>query len=380
MRFCVITPSLGRHDGQGRVNLEVVLEAVRQGHDVTVLAERVGLPSASRVSSVLLPPPPWLPGRLLRDQLFALRTSLYLRRQRTSFDAILANGFVTWARSDVNAVHFVHRSWWSSPDHPWRAGRSVRSGYAGLYSLINIFLERCAFRRSGRLVAVSRSVARDLRTSMGPAWSADVIANGVDLDEFHPGREDRSGFGLPAAATLALFAGDLKSPRKNLDTVLRALEHVPGLHLAVAGRHEATRYPEMAQALGVADRVHFLGFRRDMPELMRAADIFVFPSRYEACTLVLLEAVASGVPVVTARSAGGSELIEPQAGIVLDDCNDVQALAAALLALAGDDARRRTLAQGARDLARRHSWRAMAARYIGLLEDVAGRRECVIDP
>ena len=147
---------------------------------------------------------------------------------------------------------------------------------------------------------------------------------------------------------------------------------VPDLHLAVAGREAGTPYPKLVQTLGIADRVHFLGFRRDMPALMRTADLFVFPSRYEACSLVLLEALASGVPVVTGRSAGGSELIGPEVGIVLQDCNDVQALAATLRSLVEDDHRRQAMGHHARALAERHSWATMARRYVDFLVE-AGR-------
>jgi glycosyltransferase involved in cell wall biosynthesis len=173
---------------------------------------------------------------------------------------------------------------------------------------------------------------------------------------------------------IALFAGDLRTPRKNLDTVLRALPMVPGLHLAVAGHHRGTPYPNLAQSLSVADRVHFIGFQRDMPGLLRCADLFVFPSRYEACSLVLLEALASGVPVVTARSAGGSELIDPDVGLVLDDSEDHIALATTLRRLTQDNQGRRTMARRARALAKHHTWQVMAGQYIDLLQDSAQTR------
>ena len=174
---------------------------------------------------------------------------------------------------------------------------------------------------------------------------------------------------------LALFAGDLKSPRKNLDTILRALPAVPDLHLAVAGREQGTSYPQMAHRLGIGARVHFLGFRQDMSALMRAVDLFVFPSRYEACSLVLLEALASGVPVITGRSTGGSELIDPEVGVVLEDCNDAEALAATWRALIEDDHRRLTMGLRARALAERHSWSNMARCYVDVLSEAgAGAR------
>ena len=371
MRFCIITPLIGRNDGQGRVNLEIAAEAFRQGHEVVVMAEQVsGLPDELCERAVVLPPPSWLPGRLLRDQLFAWRTRSALRRDRVGYDVVLANGFSTWAKCDINAVHFVHASWLGSIHHPWKLRRSARSFYARVYNGLNVVLERHAFRRSRRLVAVSQSVASDVKRQL-PASTISVILNGVDLAEFSPGPADRRSLGLPDGVRLALFAGDLKSPRKNLETVLRALPMVPGLHLAVAGPHVGTPYPGLAEKLAVEERVHFLGFRRDMPALMRAADLFVFPSRYEACSLVLLEALASGVPVVTTRSAGGSELISEEVGVVLDHADDGQALADTLLTLIADDDRRKTMARSARGLAERHSWRLTASKYIDLLLQTA---------
>src|SRR5690606_25250574 len=111
-------------------------------------------------------------------------------------------------------------------------------------------------------------------------------------------------FGLPDAVPLALFVGDIQSSIKNLDAGLAALVQVPGLHLAVAGRIGTSPYPAMAEGLGVQDRVHFLDFRSDIADLMRAADFFVLVSRRDSCPLVLIEAVSSGLPVVTARTVG----------------------------------------------------------------------------
>ncbi len=375
MRFCIVTPLIGRNDGQGRVNLEIAAEAVRQGHDVTLISERVsGLPAEVLQKAVVLSPPSWLPTRMLRDQLFAWRSRAALARDVGQYDAVLANGAVTWGRCDLNAVHFVHSSWLRSPYHPWRLHRSARSLYARVYSRLNATLEQASFRRSTRVIAVSQAVGHDLRQINVPANRICVISNGVDTVEFHPGGVTRGELGLPDAVIIALFAGDLRSPRKNLETVLRAMPMVPELHLAVAGREAGTPYPELARTLGISERVHFLGFRKDMPALMRASDLFVFPSRYEACSLVLLEALASGMPVITARSAGGSELIDPQVGVVLDDSDDVDGLAATLRSLVTDKERRQAMAKGARSLAETHTWSVMANRYVELLVEAGLER------
>jgi glycosyltransferase involved in cell wall biosynthesis len=375
MRIAIVTRQVGFNDGQGRVNLEIAGEALRQGHAVDLFCEQADTGMiAARAARELTPPPSFLPSRLLRDQVFACRTGWRLARRAGRYDAVLACGFATWASSDVNAVHFVHRSWLASPYHPWRLGRSPRSLYARLFSEANVHLERDAFRRTRAIVAVSGRVRRELiEAGVAPA-RITTIPNGVDAEEFRPGAGRRDAFGLPDGVTLALFAGDLKTSRKNLETVLRALPEVPGLHVAVAGRHEGTPWPAMARDLGVAARVHFLGFQTDMPGLMRACDLFVFPSRYEPFGLVLLEALASGLPVVTVASAGGAEVVTPETGIVLPDCDDAGALAAALRTLLAAPDRHRAMRAAARQAALAHSWPAMARQYLDLLQWAAARR------
>lgn len=377
MRIGIVTRRVAFNDGQGRVNYEIAAEALRRGHEVSLFSEHVdpALAQTDGVQAELMPAPPWLPTRLPKDQVYAWRTRQRLRARAARCDAVLANGFVTWARADVNAVHFVHASWLRSAHHPWRLRRDARSLYKHVYNRVNASLERGAFGRSPRIVAVSELVRSQLAACGVPGARVVTITNGVDTAEFRPGEARRLAFGLPERAVIGLFAGDLKDSRKNLDTVLRALAAVPSLHLAVAGQHEGTPWPSLVAQLGIADRVHFLGFQRDMPGLMRSVDLFVFPSRYEACSLVLLEALASGLPVVTARSAGGAEMIEPGEGIVLSDSEDLGALAAALRGLTLSPERRQELGAAGRQLALRHSWPTMAAQYLELLETAARERD-----
>src|SRR5260370_25449043 len=108
---------------------------------------------------------------------------------------------------------------------------------------------------------------------------------------------------------MAIFAGDLKTSRKNLDTVLNAIRMLPSVHLAVAGGVDGSPYLALAERLGVPDRVHFLGRVSAMPLLMKSADCFIFPSRYDPLGLVILEAMATGLPVITSASAGGARLL-----------------------------------------------------------------------
>lgn len=376
MKLGIVTRYVGLNDGQGRVNYELAREALRQGHQVVMFAEAVDerIGTADGAGSVLAEPPRWLPTRLMRDQLFALRSRSQIHDKANRCDVLLSNGFATWADCDVNAIHFLHTTWLRSPYHPWHQRHDMRSFYARLYNGLNADLEKTALRRTRRVVAVSERIRQDLIAIGVPDERIVTITNGVDTAEFCPGPRERARFGLPEEPVIALFAGDLNSGRKNLDIVLRALRLVPDLHLAVAGRATGTPYPALAKALNVAERVHFLGFQRDMPALMRSVDLFTFPSRYDPFGLAMLEALACGLPVITTRTVGGSNLIDASCGIVLDDSEDHEACAAALADLAANPERRRAAGQGARAVAERHTWQAMAARYVDLLVEAAALR------
>lgn len=370
MRIAVVTQKIVRHDGQGRVNAVVVEELLRRGHEVVAIATEVADELARHPSLRWLPVDGGgVPTQLMKDQLFAWRASRALARaRRAGIDRVVVNGFVSWARSDVNAVHFVHSAWMRSPTHPVRKGVSPLSLYRALYTLLNVGFERWSFRRAGRLVAVSRTVAEELRRDgIDPARLA-VIDNGVDVAEFRPGRPDPALFGLPLGRPVALFVGDARSDRKNLDGVLRALAEVPELSLAVAGDERGGPFPALARSLGVDERVRFLGHRRDVAALMRAADLFVFPTRYEPFGLVLLEAAASGLPVVTTRLAGASWLLEDGAAVVLDDPDAQDALVGAMRRLAADPEERRRMGKAGRRIAERHDWPVTARQYVDLLE------------
>jgi glycosyltransferase involved in cell wall biosynthesis len=207
-----------------------------------------------------------------------------------------------------------------------------------------------------------------------PDEKITVIINGVDLEEFKPGPADRDSLKLPDGPVLGLFVGDIKSPIKNLDTVLRALPRVPHLHLAVAGESSDSPYPALADELNVADRVHFLGFRRDIADLMRAADFFLIPSRRDSCPLVLLEALASGLPVIASSRVGNAPLLQSGAGFVLDDPEDVVTLSDHTGTLTTDPALRQRMGRAARTVAETHSWDQMAASYLQLIRTHAPSR------
>ncbi|MBH8565023.1 glycosyltransferase family 4 protein [Nostoc sp. CENA67] len=376
MKLCIITHKLQKGDGQGRVNYEVAKEAIQRGHQLTLLASEIApkLENNPQVNWIEIPVKNY-PTEFIRNFIFSKTATDWLHQYRSKFDLIKVNGAITTAAADINAVHFVHSSWLKSPAHISRIRRDFYGFYQWLYTALNAHWEKQAFQKAKIVVAVSEKVAQELVSIGVPRSRIRVIVNGVDLQEFAPGTAFRQQLGLPQDVTLALFAGDIRTTRKNLDTVLHALVKVPDLHLAVVGATEGSPFPQLAASLGLTERVHFLGYRRDIAEIMRAVDLFVFPSRYEACTLVLLEALASGLPVITATATGGAEIVTPECGIVLPDTDNIDALAAALLSLVSVEAEMQRMGKAARTVAEQHSWTTMAQTYVDLFEELIKHEE-----
>lgn len=380
MKLCIVTHSLIKGDGQGRVNYEVACEAIRRGHHVTVLASKIAPELEKHLSINWVTISAKVPTELMRNMVFAYKSTNWLRKHRQQLDLIKANGAITWADSDVNAVHFVHNSWLKFSQLEATATNNktifnpylfLYNSYQWLYTKLNARWEKQAFDNTKIVVAVSDKVAEDLREIGVPQDAIRVISNGVDIEEFSPGNGgSRQTWNLPDGVPLAMFVGDIRLPRKNLDTVLKALVEVPDLHLAVVGVTDGSPYLQLAKSLGLNDRVHFLGFRRDVPSLMKAVDFFVFPSRYEPFGLVITEAMATGLPVITASCTGAAPLITPEAGIVLPNPDDSKALAEAMQKLSVNPDLRSNMGRTAREIALQNTWKSMAQQYVDLFEEI----------
>ena len=376
MHIALVTHKVVAGDGQGRVNLEVAKAALRRGWLVTLVATEVDPDVIASGASWVRIPVGVMPTALVRNQVFAALSAAWLLRRRKHIDIVHANGFVTWARADVNSAHYVHSAWLRSP-YREPLGFGARAMYQRLYTVLNAAWEKKAFRQSRCVVAVSEAVRRHL-LEIGVAESqVVVIPNGVDTTEFRPAEPDDRTRCYGERGVTGLFVGDLQTPRKNLDTVLRALCACPGVRLDVVGRVGPSPYPAIAKSMGLGERVTFLGYRRDVANLMRSSEFVVFPSLYEPSGLVLLEGMATGVPVVTATSVGGTELVDDECAIVIDDPRDHAALADAMNRLAASPALRARMGEAGRKRALNLSFADAATRYCDLYQsakEAAGRR------
>ena len=212
------------------------------------------------------------------------------------------------------------------------------------------------------LLAASEEI-RDVALELHPHPRAEALTNGVDTDMFRPGRG-----ALGPAARRRIVVPRRLFEKNGVEYLVRALPGLALTHdveaLLVGDGPQRQRLEVLAGELGVADRVHFLGARpnREMPGLLRSAEVAVFPSLMEATSVAALEAMSCGVPVAASRVGGLPEIVDESVGALFAPA-DPDALAAAVggllarpdLAELGSTARGRVVARWSVErLARRH--------------------------
>jgi glycosyltransferase involved in cell wall biosynthesis len=222
-------------------------------------------------------------------------------------------------------------------------------------------------------VAVSAAV-RDTVLKSAPWLKRDVavIYNGIDIDEIDAA--PRADLGLPDDAITVGFVGHFEM-RKGVIDFAQAWQHVsrqvPSAHAVIVG--EGRREDDFRAAMGDAPRVHWLGFRRDVPSIMKALDIFVLPSRFEGFGLVVAEAMAARTACVAYNSSNMPEIVSDGLDGLLVPVGDVAALAAAIVRLCAEDTLRARLSAAARQtVVRRFSAERMVTDYLALMEEIAG--------
>jgi UDP-glucose:(heptosyl)LPS alpha-1,3-glucosyltransferase len=209
------------------------------------------------------------------------------------------------------------------------------------------------------IIAVSRFVARDLERFHGVRPERIcIVYNGVDVDRFSPRQCDvhrrrvRSELGVADRETLLLIVAHnfaLKGVPTALAAVGKLARQGHPVRLVVAGGKRTGSAQRMARRLGAGEATIFLGAVDDAAPYYAAADVYVQPTHYDPCSLVALEALASGLPVVTSRFNGVSELMtDGREGAVLLDPADAEELTARLLPLLNRDRRRECGDQGRR--------------------------------
>jgi len=358
----------GRYDPAGGAErfVQGAIAALRaQGAQVTIIARQ--WPDHDGTAILV---DPFHVGSLWRDRAFARAACAELARRR--FDLVQSHERI--ACCDVyRAGDGVHAQWLDE-----RA--RVQGPLARLATRLSphhryvLAAERALFA-APRLAAVicnSEMVRGEIARRFGTARDKLVlIRNAVDSARFHPGLRAEMGtgvreqLGVPREARVMLHIGS-GFERKGVRALLEALAAAPSKPWAiVVGRDKRVAgYTALAHRLGVAGRVRFVGNVSDVRPYHAAADAFVLATLYDPQPNALLEAMASGLPVVTTRQCGAAELLaEGESGFVRDAL-DVPGLAAALERL--DPATARRMGEAARAAVAPFTPAAMAAEYVAL--------------
>jgi UDP-glucose:(heptosyl)LPS alpha-1,3-glucosyltransferase len=241
------------------------------------------------------------------------------------------------------------------------------------------------------LIVVNSSMVREhfLRYYNIAPGQLHVVRSAIDPDRFpehdrlRRRQEWRERWHIMPQETVGLFAA-MNYRLKGLEPLLYAVQHLcthpdykgrlPALRLVVAGNPSFRHYERLARRLGIHQHVSFVGHCPDMRNAYFSADFLVHPTFYDPCSLVVLEALACGLPIITTRYNGVSELLHPlQEGLVIDDPHDHPHLAWCLAQLL-DPARRHACAHAARRTASQWTFEHHYRQLMEVFAQAAQRR------
>lgn len=304
----------------------------------------------------------------IADKARARNLTFYDIKERGKFDlGVLRSLRDIILRHDINLVHghdyksdffaYLLRQWLQrrrialvSTAHAW-----VMLGPRGeLYRRLDLWL----MRRFDHLIAVSHATKNEMVDAGIPPELISVIHNAIDTEAWSPCQTTRTlqeELGLNSAFPVVGYVGRIM-PEKDLETWLRAAAVVakqqPKAQFVLVGegrdRSTLSQLQQLAETLGIAERVHFPGYRENLLPVYATFDVFVLSSRREGLPNSILEAMAMGLPVITTDVAGAKELVlDGQTGYVSSQ-GDVQGIAHALLRLADSEALRQRMGQAGR--------------------------------
>jgi glycosyltransferase involved in cell wall biosynthesis len=301
------------------------------------------------------------------------------RVTRQGFDIVHSHENVWHGQVQTIHVKTVKRSLFEGREG-WRRGlRWLKIALSPrLISYMALERVRMSPRPGVSIVAVSQALQDELSAQYPQAQThLSVITPGVALPVHTTDREQACRLlGLATEGQYVLFVAN-DYARKGLSTLLTALQGIEGAHLLVVGHPGQTeRYQTVAGTLGVQERVHFLGSLQEMGPAYYAANVLAHPTLEDSFAMVVLEAMAHGLPVVVSSGAycGISSLLTHNAdALILQHPQDANALRQALARVLHDTNLAHALRQAGETFANQHSWQHAAQAYERIYMQVVRR-------
>ncbi len=366
IKFATAIPHFSRSKGGAEHYLvDLCSQMAKEGFEVHVYAEgweeeNPGI-HLHRVKTIPFP-------KSFRLLSFANRATREMNRE--NYDVTLGVG--NTLKADIIQSHGgVHWAWF------WRSLRAY--DHVVLWTLkflgrvlspkqwIQGYIEKVPYKKSNikRIVAISEMVKHDImRWYRIPEEQIDVIYNGVDIERFHPKSrqyrdEIRSKHGIGDEVVFLFVSNNFRM--KGLEYLIRALGGVKRegplpFKCLVLGRDRKTPYIRLAKKEGIAGDMIFAGSTDEPEKYYGASDLLIHPTFYDACSLTVIEALASGLPVITTWSNGsGWILTQGQEGFVISDPRNIQELKNKICYFFNKEARERA-SIAARRLAEAYSY------------------------
>jgi len=316
--YLLVAGDFVKTGGMDRANLALADYLARQGKQVHLVAYRVAAELLAYPNVTFHQVTKIANSYLLSAPLLDWVGRFQARRVTAAGVRILVNGGnCLWG--DVNWVHYVHAAY--KADNPVGMLRKIKGTVSYGASLKG---ERRALQSARLIIANSDRTKRDIIDKLGvPEERVHRVYYGIDPTTFYPANLQeriklRQRLGWPNEKPIAVFIGALGDRRKGFDTLFAAWERLCAepdwdADLVTIGvGAELPQWQCRAAEAGIASRIHFLGFRSDVPDLLRAADCLVAPTRYEAYGLAVHEALCCGLPALVSATAGVAERYSSQ--------------------------------------------------------------------
>jgi len=295
------------------------------------------------------------------------------------FDIIHSQG-LCGLRHNVATAHFVQPVWLRELKN--RGQSSSILSFVWKYIVSPLEGYALGHNCSKRVIAISKKVREDLVVEYGIKNNVDLVYHGVDLERFHPDNRIsfremvRAKWGVKEQDFIALFVGNLQ---KGAATAIRVISQIKDVFLVFISGSNSESLKQLAINLGVSDRVRWFPLSNEVEKHFSGADCFIFPTVYEPYGMVISEAMASGLPVITSKIAGASEIIEDGlSGFVMEEAWDVDGIADRLRQLRDYPEFARNMGISARKVVEPFTWDKCAADtmlvYQRILEEFGNRK------